>query len=80
MKIQILAFGIARDIIGSRSLEWSVAEGFQMSDLREKLCDDFPKLKELRDLHLALNCEYTDGSEIIRESDEIAIIPPVSGG
>jgi molybdopterin converting factor subunit 1 len=80
MKIRILAFGIAREIMGSRNLEVDVSEGTTVSDLRKKISDSYPPLKDLKHLHLSLNGDYTDGKEVVSEQDEIAIIPPVSGG
>lgn len=80
MKIRILAFGIARDIMGSRNMEMELKSGATISDVRETINVSYPKLLELKHIHLSLNGDYTDGSEIISEQDEIAIIPPVSGG
>jgi molybdopterin converting factor subunit 1 len=80
MKIRILAFGIARDIMGNRHVEMEVKSGATMADLRETIHSAYPKLQELKHLHLSLNGDYAEGSEIISEQDEIAIIPPVSGG
>jgi molybdopterin converting factor subunit 1 len=80
MNIRILAFGIARDIMGNRQVEMELKSGATIADLREIINSTYPKLLELKHLHLSLNGDYTEGFEIISEQDEIAIIPPVSGG
>ena len=80
MKLRILAFGIAKDILGSASIEQEWGDGLTIQDLRSQLEKEYPKLKELRSFMLALNSEYATGTEQINDNDEIAIIPPVSGG
>jgi molybdopterin synthase sulfur carrier subunit len=80
MKLRILAFGIAKDILGTASMEKEWSDGLTMHDLRSQLEKEYPKLKELRTFMLALNSEYATGPEQVNDNDEIAIIPPVSGG
>ena len=80
MKLRILAFGIARDIVGSASTEIEFPAAGDMQSLRTSLEERYPTLKQLRSFMLALNSEYAIGPEQLNENDEIAIIPPVSGG
>ena len=80
MKLRILAFGIARDIVGSASAEMELSAVADIQSLRTELEERYPKLKQLRSFMLALNSEYAIGPEQLNENDEIAIIPPVSGG
>jgi len=44
------------------------------------LKDKYPKFRELRSLYVAVNSEYAKDHYVLKEQDEIAIIPPVSGG
>jgi molybdopterin synthase sulfur carrier subunit len=80
MKITVLSFGIAKDIVGSRFLEWEIGGGTTVKDLRQMLLEQFPKLIELTSLSLAVNNEYAREDLSLNENDEVAIIPPVSGG
>ena len=80
MKISILAFGIAKDIIGGTSLPLEVNEGLNVNELKELLGEKFPKFKELTSLMIAINNEYAMATDSIHATDEIALIPPVSGG
>lgn len=77
MKLKI--FGAARDIMGGREIFLEV-DGQQVSQLREALLKNYPKLKELNSLLIAVNQKYAHDDVFVTESDEIAIIPPVSGG
>lgn len=80
MKIQILAFGIAKEIIQNRSMAVDVPEGANVGLLKEQLCDQFPAFQKLRSLNIAVNEEYQNDDFGLSEKDEVVIIPPVSGG
>lgn len=80
MKVHILAFGIAKDLIGTGSTQIEMEKGKSIADLRQLLEKRFPELKKLGTYMIAQNSKYTNGNERIEAQDEIAIIPPVSGG
>jgi molybdopterin converting factor subunit 1 len=79
MKYRVKAFGIAKDIVGGK--EVVVEEAQQtVAALRSRLVSAYPELAGLRSLMIAVNNSYAEDADIIKESDEIALIPPVSGG
>jgi len=80
MKLNIRAFGIAKDIVGGINLEIDLAKGSTSSDLRVCLLEKYPGFRSLAAVKLAVNEEYAKGHEVLSEVDSIAIIPPVSGG
>ena len=80
MKITILSFGIAKDITGHRFLEWELSEGDSVGELRKSLVKQFPRLADLAAVRLAVNSEYATEDLVLEENDEVALIPPVSGG
>lgn len=80
MKVKVLAFGIAKDIFGSTSIDISLDQAADIAQLKHLLEEKYPKLKELASYMVAVNDEYAQDTVIITEQDEIAIIPPVSGG
>lgn len=80
MKVKVLAFGIAKDIFGSTSIDISLDQATDIAQLKHLLEETYPKLKELASYMVAVNDEYAQDTVIITEQDEIAIIPPVSGG
>ncbi|MGN6638833.1 MAG: MoaD/ThiS family protein [Mucilaginibacter sp.] len=79
MKVNVLAFGIAKDIFGGSSIDVEL-NGNTTADLKNTLEERFPRLKQLASYMIAVNNEYAQESAILTERDEIAIIPPVSGG
>ncbi|MCU0347538.1 MAG: MoaD/ThiS family protein [Saprospiraceae bacterium] len=80
MKISLLSFGIAKDITGQRFLDVELPSPATVGDLRSVLVKQFPRLSELASVRLAVNSEYADESVFLSENDEVALIPPVSGG
>ncbi|MCF8246729.1 MAG: MoaD/ThiS family protein [Saprospiraceae bacterium] len=80
MKITILSFGIAKDITGQRFLEWELPQAVSVGELRKSLVQRFPRLAELATVRLAVNNEYASEELVLGENDEVALIPPVSGG
>ncbi|MEO6070622.1 MAG: MoaD/ThiS family protein [Chitinophagaceae bacterium] len=80
MTITVLAFGIAKEMIGGSTVMLQVREDIKVSDLRIVLEKQYPSLKDLTSVLIAVNNEYATAENRIREGDEIAIIPPVSGG
>ncbi len=80
MKINILAFGIAREICGAKSFELELPEHSDTAALQTLLHDKYPRLAQLASCQLAVNAEYAQTPKILAAGDEVAILPPVSGG
>jgi molybdopterin synthase sulfur carrier subunit len=80
MKVKVLAFGIAKEILGGQALSVEMPEGALVADLRLALDKMFPKIKDLSSVMIAVNNEYAQPTDALSAADEIAIIPPVSGG
>ena len=80
MHITILSFGIARTIIGEKTIRMEVPEQATAGDLHRLLSEKYPPLGELAAFMLAVNEEYALPEVLLQEGDEVAIIPPVSGG
>jgi molybdopterin synthase sulfur carrier subunit len=80
MKYKIKAFGISREIIGSKVLVLEIPEGYTIAAMKQELFQKYPSFAGLKSLYVAVNNEYADEDVLIKEGDEIALIPPVSGG
>lgn len=79
----IKLFGIAGDIVGSTSLslpkdDWAAITS--VGALKAYLYKLYPRLGELSSLAVAVNKSYAGEDTAIDGMDEIALIPPVSGG
>ena len=78
--IQVALFGIAREIVGQSVLTVPAGEGQSVGELLATLRAQYPELGRLRSLAVAVNNEYADEEVALHARDEIALIPPVSGG
>lgn len=76
--MRVLLFGIAKDIAGA---PYITAEGIgTVAGLRHWLYQQYPALEKLRSVMIAVNKVYATDEVILKEEDEVAVIPPVSGG
>jgi MoaD family protein len=79
MILKLKTFGISRDILGGREVEITL-NGNSVGDLRNQLYSQYPDLQKLNSLFIAINLEYAADDHKLSEKDEVALIPPVSGG
>lgn len=79
MNIKVKAFGICKDIMGARELTLEM-EGKNVGDLRKFLILKYPEIAKLNSLLIAVNESYSENDLPLNETDEVALIPPVSGG
>lgn len=80
MQLNILLFGITKEIVGQQKLKVEMPSQATITHLLESLKQTYPALENLDAMLVAVNNEYGQQNQILEESDEIAIIPPVSGG
>ncbi|BDA43106.1 probable molybdopterin synthase sulfur carrier subunit [Coccomyxa sp. Obi] len=83
MKVAFLFFARSRELAGTQSWELKVHDGASIQDALQAVLTQFPGLKEIEGrCVLALNQEYVDkgSKQPLRDGDEVALIPPISGG
>jgi molybdopterin converting factor subunit 1 len=79
--IKVLLFGAAADRAGTRETELPVEEGVTLAEIWPLLAGRHPDLAPMRDtLAFAINGEYARKDASVSPGDEIAVLPPVSGG
>ncbi len=81
VRIQVLLFAAAREAVGEASLPVELPSPATGAALLDALCERYPALARQRpSLRLAANQRYIEPRTLLREGDEVALIPPVSGG
>jgi molybdopterin converting factor subunit 1 len=81
MNVVVKLFAAARELAGQAEVTLEMAPGADVGELREALVARTPQLSPLASRSLiAVNAEYAADEHVITEGDELALIPPVSGG
>jgi molybdopterin converting factor subunit 1 len=79
IRVTVRCFAAVREALGADSLALDVPAGTTVADLRAQLCARAPALAALP-LAFAVNRAYAPATTVLRDGDEAALIPPISGG
>ncbi len=81
MQVRVLFFGALRDLAGRSNDALTLPEGARLSDLLAHYEAALPRLKDfLPAIALSINQEYAPPGAALHDQDEVALLPPVSGG
>ena len=81
MHVRVLLFATYREIVGDPEIRWSIPDRSSLAEFLESFLAAHPKLVPHRkSMMLAVNETYVGPETILRDGDEVALLPPVSGG
>lgn len=80
MKVQVLFFASLRERTGRKTMEVEIDAGATAEALLQQLRQDIPGMTGAGRISVAVNEEYVEPNHVLSDGDEIALIPPVSGG
>lgn len=81
MKVQVLFFATIRERAGTRQTGMELPEDCDVRQFKEILCEQFPSLRErMPSTIVAVNKEFAFDDQLIPDTAEVAVFPPVSGG
>jgi molybdopterin converting factor subunit 1 len=81
VRVSVRLFAGLHDLVGRREVELELVEGATVADLREQLVGQYPAVAPLMStLVCAVNEEYVPNDHRLGPGDQVALIPPVSGG
>ncbi len=79
MRVRVLYFGVLKDGFGCEG-EWvELADGASVADV-VRVCRERFVAAPWESIAVAVNREYAQGSVLLKDGDEVALLPPVSGG
>lgn len=79
--MRVLLFAALREAAGTRELAVALPDGATVAELRAHLAAAYPALAPLLpNSGIAVNQELAEPDTLVRPGDEVALIPPVSGG
>ena len=80
-RIKVRLFAILREMVGEREITITVPTGITVKRLNNEILKKYPQLKSFSNKFVtSVNCKVIAGDAIITSKDEIALLPPVSGG
>ena len=81
MRVRVLYFGVLKELVGVEGELVEVPEGSTVGELLRLSAARTSKQSEVwKALAVAVNREYVAAGTVLREDDEVALLPPVSGG
>ncbi len=84
MHVKVISFGMLKDWLGSEAAQVELEEGATIADLIERLVSDPSRgarlSLQLSGIAVGVNAEYATATHVLHDGDEVALLPPVSGG
>jgi molybdopterin converting factor subunit 1 len=79
MRVCVLYFGVLKDMVGHGRSEMNLAEGASVAELLE-VHRGLAGGPVWDSIAVAVNQEYARAEDVLKDGDEVALLPPVSGG
>jgi len=79
IEVRVLPFGVLKDWLGASPATVELRDGATVADLLARLAESHPP-HALRGIAVSVNAEYAATTHVLREGDEVGLLPPVSGG
>ena len=79
MQVRVFPFGILRESLGSDAFVVELAGDATVAELLTRIGARNPAV-QLRGIAVSVNAEYANPSQVLRNEDEVGLLPPVSGG
>src|SRR6266571_2348563 len=81
MRVRVRLFATYREITGEGAVPWTLPDGARLRELLDALVGTYPRLAMHADtMLLAVNLNYASPDVVLHDGDEVAVMPPVSGG
>lgn len=81
MRLHVKLFATYREIVGAKDVAWTAEPGATLGEFLDAFLGRHPQLAAHRDvMMLAVNQAFASPEIVLQDGDEIALLPPVSGG
>lgn len=80
-KIDVRLYASVKDLLGKERIEVGWSDNMTAGDLRKELNELYPILTQMNtQFTISVNRKAVDEKKLIRMTDELALLPPISGG
>jgi molybdopterin converting factor subunit 1 len=81
MRVRVLYFGVLKDVTGHSRVEMELKDGTSVADLLARHRGSTAAEGSIwNSIAVAVNQEYARVGDVLKDGDEVALLPPVSGG
>ncbi len=81
MRVRVLLFATYREIVGAKEVPWTADAGTTLAQFLDAFLTAHPRLGPHRgSMMVAVNLDVAGPSTVLHDDDEVALLPPVSGG
>ena len=81
MRVRVLFFGVLKDLVGRTGESLELPDGAVVREVLSHYLSEVPRMREaVASIAVAVNQEYAGAETVLRSDDEVALLPPVSGG
>lgn len=81
MHLRVCLFATYRDIVGAKDVAWSAEPGTTVAQFLDAFLRRHPRLAPHREtMMVAVNQAFAEPGTVLQDGDEVALLPPVSGG
>jgi len=80
MDIDLICFGIAKDVVGGAKVKIELTAPHNVEHLKLIIVKKYPEFQNITAFQIAVNETYAENTTVININDEVVVIPPVSGG
>ncbi len=81
IKVNVKFFAYARELVGEKNIVVEVERGISIKEFIDTIIYDYPDLENIREqLIIAVNKTTVRPDKIVKDGDEVALLPPVAGG
>jgi len=77
MVVKVIFYGVLAEVTGNSCRHFSEVESIQ--NLKMKIEDEYPELVHYN-FRISVNSELTDDDQVLKDGDEVALLPPFAGG
>jgi len=81
--ITVKFFAMLRNLAGAEGKDYEVSGPISLDELKGRITEDFPALREViegRSVLISINQEFAPRDAVVKDGDEVAFLPPFSGG
>jgi len=79
--VKVKLFAAVRETVGQREIAMTLAPGTSVEEVLRRLVQQYPTLAEIApSCRMVVNLQYVGPESLLADGDEVALIPPVSGG